>query len=67
MPNMDGITLVNKIGRPIRKTPLIIVTTEAEKCRIMEAIKAGVNNYALKPFTPDSLMEKVKQTLAKAA
>lgn len=67
MPNMDGITLVGKIRETDKKTPLIMVTTEAEKSRIMEAIKAGVNNYTLKPFTPDSLMEKVKQTLAKAA
>jgi two-component system, chemotaxis family, chemotaxis protein CheY len=67
MPNMDGITLVNRIRETDKKTPLIMVTTEAEKSRILEAIKAGVNNYALKPFTPESLMEKVKQTLAKAA
>ena len=67
MPNMDGITLVGRIRETDKKTPLIMVTTEAEKTRIMEAIKAGVNNYALKPFTPDSLMEKVKTVLAKAA
>ncbi|HUB24773.1 MAG TPA: response regulator [Tepidisphaeraceae bacterium] len=67
MPNMDGITLVNRIRETDKSTPLMMITTEAEKSKIMEAIKAGVNNYALKPFTPDSLMEKVKQTLAKAA
>ncbi|HWB55217.1 MAG TPA: response regulator [Tepidisphaeraceae bacterium] len=67
MPNMDGITLVQRIRASDKKTPLIMVTTEAEKGRVLEAIKAGVNNYALKPFTPESLMDKVKQTLAKAA
>ncbi len=30
---------------------------------VVDAIKAGVNNYVVKPFTPDMLMEKVKQTL----
>lgn len=67
MPNMDGITLVGRIRATDKKTPLIMVTTEAEKSRILEALKAGVNNYALKPFTPESLLEKVKVTLAKAA
>ncbi len=67
MPNMDGITLVGRIRATDKKTPLIMVTTEAEKTRVLEALKAGVNNYALKPFTPEALLEKVKQTLAKAA
>lgn len=63
MPNMDGITLVSRVRQTDRKTPLIMVTTEAEKERIVNAIKAGVNNYVIKPFTPDVLLEKVKQTL----
>jgi two-component system chemotaxis response regulator CheY len=67
MPNMDGITLVNRIRTSDKKTPLVMVTTEAEKSRILEAIKAGVNNYVLKPFTPEGLLEKVKQTLPAAA
>jgi two-component system chemotaxis response regulator CheY len=67
MPNMDGITLVGRIRQTDKKTPLMMVTTEAEKGRIMEAVKAGVNNYALKPFTPEALLDKVKSTLAKAA
>lgn len=67
MPNMDGITLVRKIRETDKKTPLIMATTEAEKTRVIEALKAGVNNYVVKPFTPDMLVERVKQTLAKAA
>lgn len=67
MPNMDGITLVHKIREKDKKTPLIMATTEAEKGRVLEAIRAGVNNYVVKPFTPDSLMDKVKATLSKAA
>lgn len=65
MPNMDGITLIRKI-REINKTiPMIMCTTEAEKSRVLEAIKAGVNNYIVKPFTAESLNEKISQTLAK--
>lgn len=67
MPNMDGITLVRKIRETDRKLPLVMVTTEAEKSRVLEAIKAGVNNYVVKPFTAETLSEKITQTLAKAA
>jgi two-component system chemotaxis response regulator CheY len=67
MPNMDGITLVHKIREKDKKTPLIMATTEAEKSRVLEAIRAGVNNYVVKPFTPEGLLEKVNTTLAKVA
>jgi two-component system chemotaxis response regulator CheY len=67
MPNMDGITLVKKIREKDKTTPLVMATTEAEKTRVLDALKAGVNNYVIKPFTPDGLLEKVKQTLAKSA
>lgn len=66
MPNMDGITLVRKIREEDRVTPIIMVTTEGEKTRVVEAIKAGVNNYVVKPFTPDLLSQRISQTLAKA-
>ena len=66
MPNMDGITLVRKIRESGNKIPLIMCTTEAEKTRVMEAIKAGVNNYIIKPFTVESLGRKINQTLEKA-
>ena len=63
MPNMDGRTLVGKIREKDKTTPLVMVTTEAEKTRVIEAIKAGVNNYVIKPFTPEVFMEKIRQTL----
>ncbi|MEM8875324.1 MAG: response regulator [Planctomycetota bacterium] len=67
MPNMNGFQLVQEIRKFDKSTPLIMCTTEAEKARVVEAIKAGVNNYVIKPFTPDSMMEKVNATLAKIA
>ncbi len=67
MPNMDGHTLVKKIRETDKTTPLVMCTTEAEKSRVVEAIKAGVNNYVIKPFTPESLMEKINATMAKKA
>jgi two-component system chemotaxis response regulator CheY len=66
MPNMDGITLVKKIRETDKKTLLIMVTTEAESGRVLEAIKSGVNNYIIKPFTPETFTEKVSNTLSKA-
>jgi two-component system chemotaxis response regulator CheY len=66
MPNMDGHTLVQKIRETDKKTPIIMCTTEAEKPRVIEALKAGVNNYVVKPFTPQILLEKIEATLTRA-
>jgi two-component system chemotaxis response regulator CheY len=65
MPVMDGISFARNFRAVGGTTPIIMVTTEAEKSRIVEAIKAGVNNYVVKPFTPDSLSTKVKETIAR--
>ena len=65
MPNMDGITLIKKVRETDKALPMIMVTTEAEKTRVMEALKAGVNNYVVKPFTADTLSEKIDATLSK--
>ena len=67
MPNMDGITLIRKIRETNKTVPMIMCTTEAEKSRILEAIQAGVNNYMVKPFTAESLGQKIDQTMAKIA
>ncbi|MDX2131714.1 MAG: response regulator [Planctomycetota bacterium] len=67
MPIMDGLTFVRTYRAKGKQTPIIMVTTEAEKARVMEAIKAGVNNYAVKPFTPEGLSKIIEITLAKAA
>ena len=65
MPNMDGITLIRTIRATDKTIPMIMCTTEAEKSRVVEALKAGVNNYMVKPFTADTLAEKINQTLSK--
>lgn len=65
MPNMDGLTFVKTFRKTNRTTPLIMVTTEAEKGRVIEAIKAGVNNYVVKPFTPDLLSQRITETMSK--
>ena len=67
MPNMDGLTLVGKIRELDTAIPIIMCTTEAEKSRVLQAVKAGVNNYIVKPFTVESLGEKISQTMSKTA
>ncbi len=65
MPNMDGLTFVKTLRQTDKTTPMIMVTTEAEKSRVIEAIKAGVNNYVVKPFTPDLLGQRIDETISK--
>ena len=65
MPVMDGLSFVKAVRADGAKTPLIMVTTESEKARVIEAIKAGVNNYVVKPFTPDLLSERITETIEK--
>lgn len=65
MPKMDGITLIRKVRETDKALPIIMVTTEAEKSRVLEAVKAGVNNYVVKPFTAETLSEKINQTVVK--
>jgi two-component system chemotaxis response regulator CheY len=65
MPNMDGLTFLKTYRGKGKTTPVIMVTTEAEKVRVIEAIKAGVNNYCVKPFTADSLAQRINETMSK--
>ncbi len=67
MPNMDGLTFVKEYRAKGNKAPVIMVTTESEKARVVEAIKAGVNNYVVKPFTPDVLSDRIKETLSRVS
>lgn len=63
MPRMTGIDALKAIRAKGIKIPVIMVTTEAEKSRVLEAIKSGANDYLIKPFAPDQLAQKVKQVL----
>ncbi len=61
MPEMNGLELVKKVRADVRfkDTPIIMVTTEGGKSEVITALKAGVNNYIVKPFTPQVLKEKL--------
>jgi len=61
MPGMNGLELLKAIRAQDTTIPVIMVTTEAEKSRILEAIQAGVTDYLVKPFQPDALREKLEK------
>ena len=67
MPKMLGIDALKAIRASGKKVPVIMVTTEAEKSRVVEAIKAGANSYIIKPFEPSLIVTKIKSVLDKAA
>ena len=67
MPKLSGIEALRAIRQAGNKTPVIMVTTEAEKSRVIEAIKTGANDYLIKPFSPDQLAAKVKNVVGTAA
>lgn len=66
MPTMSGIDALRAIRAGGVRTPVIMVTTEAEKDRVIEALKAGASNYVVKPFKPEVIAAKVRDALAKA-
>ena len=61
MPGMTGIELLRAIRGDARigKTPVLMVTAEAQRDQIIEAAQAGVNGYIIKPFTAQTLKEKI--------
>ena len=63
MPNMSGIDLARAARGNGVTCPILMVTTRSVKEDIMAAIEAGVNNYSVKPFTPQVLKEKIDALL----
>lgn len=65
MPGMNGISFLENVksSGEFQSIPIIMVTTEAEKANVVKALKLGVKNYILKPFTSEELTLKIKQCL----
>ncbi len=61
MPVMDGMTFLKKVREDdsYSKVKIIMCTSESEKPKVVEALKAGANNYLVKPFQPEALKEKL--------
>lgn len=67
MPQMDGITFLKTVRKRPAHIRVIMVTSEAEKSRILNAVRFGANDYMVKPFTEEGYLEKVKGYLEKKA
>lgn len=67
MPNCSGLDLLRRVRGDAKyiKLPFVLVTAEAEQHQIIEAVKSGVSNYVVKPFTAEILKGKLEQVHAK--
>ncbi len=65
MPSVDGLTFVRTYRAQGHDTPIIMVTTENQRARVIEAIRAGVNSYVVKPFTPELLKGRIEEIMPK--
>ena len=67
MPNMTGLELLKAVrgDEDLKTTPFLMVTAEALQDNVIAAVKAGVSNYIVKPFTAEVLNEKIIKILEK--
>ncbi|MFO7277889.1 MAG: chemotaxis response regulator CheY [Pseudomonadota bacterium] len=68
MPGMPGLELLKAVRSDpkLAKLPVLMLTAEAKRDQIIEAAQAGVNGYVIKPFTAETLKEKLDKILATA-
>ena len=69
MPKMKGIDLLIKVRGTTgtKALPFILLTAESEKDQVAVAVKAGVSEYLLKPFTKEQLADKMKSAISRKA
>ncbi len=67
MPKMTGIELLKKVrsSEEFSDLPFLMVTAEAQQENIIEAVQAKVSNYIVKPFTADTLGQKIEKIFEK--
>ncbi len=63
MPVMTGLDLLNAVraDAELKAIPFVMVTAEAQKENIIQAVQAGVNNYVVKPFTAETITQKLEK------
>ena len=66
MPKCSGIEFLKRVraSERFRPLPFVMLTAESESGQVREALQAGVSNYIVKPFSADSMKEKLGQTYA---
>ncbi len=67
MPKMTGLELLKwvRANEDTKDLPFLMVTAEAQKENVIEAVKAKVSNYIVKPFTAQTLAEKLEKIIPK--
>lgn len=67
MPGKTGLDVLKAIRGSGSKTPVILITTEGEKSRVLEAVQNGVSDYVVKPFDAAVLQGKLEKHLGSIA
>jgi len=69
MPGMQGIDLLKAVRADpkLNGLPVLMVTAESKREQIVEAAQAGVNGYIVKPFTAQTLQEKISKIFERIA
>ena len=67
MPQMSGLDLLKNVRatKGMEKLPFLMITAEAEQANVVVAVKAGVSNFIVKPFSPQTLKEKIDKIFNK--
>jgi two-component system chemotaxis response regulator CheY len=67
MPKMTGLELLKamRADDALQQIPVVMITAEGRREDVLEAVKAGVNNFVVKPFTAETLEEKLAKVLEK--
>jgi two-component system chemotaxis response regulator CheY len=67
MPQMSGLDLLKNVRstKGMEKLPFLMITAEAEQGNVVVAVKAGVSNFIVKPFSPQTLKEKIDKIFNK--
>jgi two-component system, chemotaxis family, chemotaxis protein CheY len=63
MPNMTGLELLKAVraDNNLKSIPFLMVTAEGQKENVIQAVQAGVSNYIVKPFTPETFNAKLEK------
>lgn len=63
MPKMTGLDLLKAVrsDASLKDLPFLMVTAEAQKQNVIDAVQAGVSNYVVKPFTAEAISDKLKK------
>ena len=68
MPRLSGLSLLERIRKSetFAKLPVIMVTAEANADHVLSAMQAGVTDYVVKPFSPNTLLRKLEDVCARS-